>query len=814
MQKLVQLLCRIIADRLQSQPQISTEDLVTAVRAQIANDDRLQKLFDDTKARIVQNNSGEARGYQVRVEGGVVYVGNEKVFNISGDNVAGDKVSGDKYVYNINLILKQLELAPIVIPNNINRGSEHFVGRDAVNALVKQTCKAIRKKIRTQCGTMKVLDMQHPIDLTGENGIYTDVNILKELTKNRFAEDVLPRSLNNQILDNRWGLGNIVERLPGLKVVEDYSRLLVLGKPGAGKTTFLKYIAMQCIAGKLQRNKVPFFVNLRDFAHENQQTNIVEYLAGSLPSDRIQLFDGRNPVEIVELLLQQGRCLILLDGLDEVRREDTSRINREIRKAADEFDRSQFVITCRIAAQEYVFERFTEVEVADFDDRQVHTFARNWFRARFDFQGANSFEQRLQRFEQRLQEDKSIRELASNPLLLTLMCFVFSENGEFPNRRADLYEQGVNILLRRWDASRNIDRDAPYRNLDVQRREDLLSFVAFQTFSRGELILRKCKIKNHISDFLVNLRNLGPRIQRADSEAVLRSIESQHGLLVERARGFYSFSHLTLQEYFVAREINLTNQPIRHRELLKLLAEKFSDSRWREVLLLMMEMLRNASSLLLEIKKEIDSQVAEDKKIQSFLQWVCEKSHSVSTKYKITGVRAFYYDLTLSLGSEFAWKIDSSFDSNSNFDLRLDYLLIVALNRAMADAVLDLHLELNNVLVHINENDALRNTLCKLHDRLPRDTDKMRSWRLTEGQSWVGELRECIIDYRNIGQDLDFSPEQEQALRQYHSSSLFLWECLNTDCYVDRNIREYIQETLLLPVIEIEKIKIERGLEF
>jgi tetratricopeptide (TPR) repeat protein len=131
MQELVQHLCRIIADRLQAQPQIPTADLVTAVLAQIAGDDRLQKLLDDSKARIVQNNSGDASGYQVRVEGGVVYVGNEKIFNISGDNVAGDKVSGDKYVYNFNLILKSLGLVPVGIPHNIKLyGSKHFVGRD------------------------------------------------------------------------------------------------------------------------------------------------------------------------------------------------------------------------------------------------------------------------------------------------------------------------------------------------------------------------------------------------------------------------------------------------------------------------------------------------------------------------------------------------------------------------------------------------------------------------------------------------------------------------------------------------------------
>jgi predicted NACHT family NTPase len=795
----IKYLCTVVLDIARTSPDANINNVMERVKSELDRNDELTNALQ-TDERILQINLGQSNGYQVLVkDNATAYIGG---------------LNTDAFIRALGQLLDNIALSqrPVTPPNI----PPCDMTPQAIDALVKQARKAIRRIIRVQCGTMRVLDMQHPIELTGENGIYTDVNILKGLTRNRSAEDVLQGSLNNQILDNPLGLSNEVERLSGLEVVRQYSRLLVLGKPGAGKTTFLKYLAMQCIAGKVQKNKVPFFVNLRDFARDNQQRNIVEYLAGSLPSDLIKLSEGRNPVEIVKLLLQKGRCLILLDGLDEVRREDTSRIDQEIGNAADEFDRSRFVITCRIAAKEYVFQRFTEVEVADFDPHQVHTFARNWFQVKFDSQGANSFEQRLQRFEQRLQEDRSIRELTSNPLLLTLMCLVFSEYGEFPKRRADLYKQGVDILLRKWDASRNIDRDDLYRNLDVQRREDLLGFLAFQTFSKGELVLTKWRIKNYISDFLVNLRNLGSRIQRADSEAVLRSIEAQHGLLVERSRGFYSFSHLTLQEYFVAREISLTNQPEQQTILLQLLARNFSNPRWREVLLLMMEMLRNASGLLLVIKKEIDSQIAEDRELQSFLQWVCEKSSSISTNYKILGVRAFYYALTLSLDSEFAWKIDTEFNSNSNSDLRLDNRLNVTLNRAIADAVLPLHLDLNSVLKLVDNND-LKNQLFELSNRLPHQdstTDELRIWKLNNGHLWVEDLRKCAIYYRNIGHNFDLSTEQRNVLRQYHDSSLFLWECLNTDCYVDRNIQEYIQETLLLPVIEIERIRIERGLEF
>ncbi len=77
------------------------------------------------------------------------------------------------------------------------------------------------------------------------------------------------------------------------------------------------------------------------------------------------------------------------------------------------------MITCRIAAKEYTFERFTEVEVADFDSKQIATFAQNWFR--------RSDPVKADRFIEKLKENKPIQELASSPLLLTLLCLVFGE---------------------------------------------------------------------------------------------------------------------------------------------------------------------------------------------------------------------------------------------------------------------------------------------------------------------------------------------------------------------------------------------------
>ena len=106
---------------------------------------------------------------------------------------------------------------------------------------------------------------------------------------------------------------------------------------------------------------------------------------------------------------------------------------------------------------------------------------------------------------------------------------------------------------------------------------------------------------------------------------------------MERARGIYSFSHLTFQDYFTAREIVNSSAPQAVEKLVSHLTEK----RWREVLLLAVGMLQKADDLLLLMKQQVDGLVAEDEQLQQFLIWVKNKYISVNEPYKPAAIRAF-----------------------------------------------------------------------------------------------------------------------------------------------------------------------------
>ncbi len=78
----------------------------------------------------------------------------------------------------------------------------------------------------------------------------------------------------------RFGLGKRTEeRVPGLEAVAKYSKLTILGKPGAGKTTFLKYLAIQCIEGKFLGDRLPIFITLKDFAESANQPSLLDYIS-------------------------------------------------------------------------------------------------------------------------------------------------------------------------------------------------------------------------------------------------------------------------------------------------------------------------------------------------------------------------------------------------------------------------------------------------------------------------------------------------------------------------------------------------------
>ena len=675
-----------------------------------------------------------------------------------------------------------------------------------IDAIVQGVREKIKPIIQERCGTMRVLDMTQPIGL---NDIYTSVNILDKITgQQRLGINELLQECTNEDFD-RFTLARItVKRVPGLEAVEKYSKLMILGKPGAGKTTFLKYLAIQCIGGEFQAERVPIFVTLKNFAEAANKPGLLQHITE----------EAINPISSIPDVLTYGKALVLLDGLDEVREEDSNRVLKEIREFSDRFSKNQFVMTCRIAAKEYTFDKFTEVEVADFDDDQILNFTNNWFKDK---------DVKSETFIKRLEEKNRIKELATSPLLLTLLCLAFEESGDFPANRSELYKEGLDALLKKWDAKRGIQRDQIYKKLSVQRKEDLLSKMALTTFKGSDYFFKQKVAEQYITEYIRNLpdANTDGEALQLDSEKVLRSIEHHHGLVVARAKGIYSFSHLTFHEYFTAREFVVVRQS--SEEALQNLVSHITEKRWREVFLLAVGMSPSADRLLLLMKEKIDVIISSDIGLQRLLAWVNQKSFSVQVPYKISAVRALYLDLTSIFESRFAHgyllatTIDSLLTPTHAFalDFSLDLSLVYDLNLVRPHSCH--HLDLNSIsdsqlqkaLQPLKEqlnNPELRLALeiIRQYDERKRQYDKRDINELLAWDKllkWREQLRPVLVKYRNIGHDWQFTDKQKKLFKQYYDANKLLVDCLNSNCYVSREVRQQIEDTLLLPIAEIKQ---------
>lgn len=492
----------------------------------------------------------------------------------------------------------------------------------------KEAERAYRESLAEQHATIRILGKPDPVSLTE---IFTDVNILNRPAALARYDIRKLREQEFDRFDRYLDTGRRQERVPGPELVKRGRNLYILGKPGAGKTTFLRYLTLQCLKGELDHT--PIFVSLKEWSTSDH----ADLLAFIVDQFAICNFPGAQP--FVEELLKSGNALVLFDGLDEVVKEGDQRAEtvRLLQNFAKQHRKAQVLITCRIAASEYAFQGFSEVEVADFTRGQIHAYAHSWFGE--DKEKRETFIADLYK-----DQNEGIRELCATPLLLAMLCLAFDETGYFAERRSDLYGDALEALLRKWDASRSIRRDEIYRGLSPQRRMQLLSHVAAQNFERGDYFMERRHLADQIADYLANLPSAPARAD-IDGDAVLRAISAQHGILVEWARDIYAFSHLTFQEYLtalfvVSNEANGITSRMTHRHL--------AERRWREVFLLVSSLLVDADSFVTELRRTVDALIIEDPVIVALFTWMDERTTSNNTPdERRSSVRLAYYYLAL-----------------------------------------------------------------------------------------------------------------------------------------------------------------------
>ncbi|HET9167034.1 MAG TPA: NACHT domain-containing protein, partial [Candidatus Angelobacter sp.] len=354
---------------------------------------------------------------------------------------------------------------------------------------------------------------------------------------------------------------DIVEPLAGSDIwtylqPENHStpdNLVIIGRPGGGKTTLLRHIALVLAQPKQRKKhqaprKLPIFLALRHHVSDIKDNPDLPFIEAIKQSKLYREMSEPVPLSWFESQLKKGKCLVLFDGLDEVADPEMyASVEGWLEQQMRTYYKNQFIITSRprVSAQ-----RIADVHrliIHPFRQQQISQFVENWCianavaEARRDTVIIRAEATKDARdLLERISASRELNQLAVNPLLLTMMATIHRFRGKLPERQIELYREIWEVFLSRRDYS-----PVP-SGLATSQKRCVLEPLAYAMMTGRTQEMEAAQTCQIISD---TLERVSPG---TDPAAFLKDIEESSGLLLKKENGKYGFAHKTLQEYLTA----------------------------------------------------------------------------------------------------------------------------------------------------------------------------------------------------------------------------------------------------------------------
>ncbi|WP_237982013.1 hypothetical protein [Bacillus thuringiensis] len=339
------------------------------------------------------------------------------------------------------------------------------------------------------------------------------------------------------------------------KVLEDDQSVMILSKPGGGKTYLLHMLMLDIIENpQISIGKIPIYLKAKEWYRGYE--NIVEGIRKELEYYSPNI----NDEQIIENL-KVGKYILLIDGLDEVINEKDLFI-REIRRVF-QFDKTKIIMTCRQQNYHNEFHKMlTEYNLKALSDTQIQEYIEAVFGESVHYGYIHELK-------------KQLKDLIENPLFLYMTAHIMKDmtNKVIPKNKSELYEMFISYIMQE-----RLLKDGTYLEMafEFDIKEEILMEFAYLNFRE----------KNNS----VKLRNIvGNRIEGQESLNLIKKELLQTGVLLEE-RNRIEFFHPSIEEYFVA--LKLSRLP--EEEILKFIEMNYLNESYYEVFKFTSGLLRNS----------------------------------------------------------------------------------------------------------------------------------------------------------------------------------------------------------------------------